>query len=366
MAYTEKYVTTTGAGAHDGTSEANAWDWAEMLTNLAAGSRANVKAGTYPRTTTADTFSNAGTVTNPMAIRGYNSAIGDLESAGRSASALVTTNFPDLTYTTGRLTLPAEMVVECMDIAGAPTAALVTMGVLSSLRKCRVVNTHASDAGAHGVQSPGSDACFVHDCDVQTDSSNAGAAAIYVVSSTATIIRSRFRAPSGGIGIKAWGTCGIFKCQILDAGQGISLNSVYCIADQLSMRNISGAYIQRGGNNYGFAFTNVVAWGSGGSSKFFNGETEVRPGVQVNNAVGNMGASDSNVGNWPAIGAVTLTSDPFTSSSDLSLNNTAGGGADCRAAGTWDFEDIGAIQHEDAGGAPADSIAVMVNGGLVQ
>lgn len=49
---------------------------------------------------------------------------------------------------------------------------------------------------------------------------------------------------------------------------------------------------------------------------------------------------------------VTLTADPFTdqASGDFTLNNTAGGGAACRAAGYPDFLDIGAEQHEDAGG----------------
>lgn len=58
---------------------------------------------------------------------------------------------------------------------------------------------------------------------------------------------------------------------------------------------------------------------------------------------------------------VTLTADPFTSAAggDFSLNNDAGGGAACRAAGypgafpgglTTGYLDIGAAQHQDAGG----------------
>lgn len=59
---------------------------------------------------------------------------------------------------------------------------------------------------------------------------------------------------------------------------------------------------------------------------------------------------------------VTLTVDPFTNAAggDFSLNNTAGGGASCRAAGipggfpglstTTGYADIGAVQHADPGG----------------
>jgi hypothetical protein len=58
---------------------------------------------------------------------------------------------------------------------------------------------------------------------------------------------------------------------------------------------------------------------------------------------------------------ITLTASPFTNvaGNDYSLNTTAGGGAACRAAGlmgtfpglsTTAFQDLGAVQHQDAGG----------------
>jgi len=57
------------------------------------------------------------------------------------------------------------------------------------------------------------------------------------------------------------------------------------------------------------------------------------------------------------VGAITLTADPFTDgdNGDFSLNTAAGGGALCRAAGIdpagqTGYIDIGAVQHEDAGG----------------
>ena len=57
---------------------------------------------------------------------------------------------------------------------------------------------------------------------------------------------------------------------------------------------------------------------------------------------------------------VTLSGDPFTNAAggDFSLNNTAGAGADCRAAGFpgamiyggTGYLDLGALQHQDSGG----------------
>lgn len=54
---------------------------------------------------------------------------------------------------------------------------------------------------------------------------------------------------------------------------------------------------------------------------------------------------------------IVLSGDPFTDAAngDFSLNNTAGAGADCRAAGIGpvgqtSYIDIGAVQHQDSGG----------------
>ena len=79
MAFTEKYVTVTGGGLHDGSSEANAWTLAEALSNYAAGDRLNVKAGTYNVSSTV-TFGTSGTSSLPIAWRGYKATIGDLDS----------------------------------------------------------------------------------------------------------------------------------------------------------------------------------------------------------------------------------------------------------------------------------------------
>jgi len=63
---------------------------------------------------------------------------------------------------------------------------------------------------------------------------------------------------------------------------------------------------------------------------------------------------------------IALTGDPFVdaASDDFRLNNTAGAGAACRAAGLghWgqtNHHDIGAVQHEDAGGGGGGSVSIL-------
>lgn len=79
MAWTERYVTPAGAGANNGTSEANAWTLAQAAAAVAAGHRLNIKAGTYSIASTLS-FSFAGTSSAPIAMRGYKTTIGDLDS----------------------------------------------------------------------------------------------------------------------------------------------------------------------------------------------------------------------------------------------------------------------------------------------
>ena len=80
--------------------------------------------------------------------------------------------------------------------------------------------------------------------------------------------------------------------------------------------------------------------------------------TNTNNAYGSNGTDRTNIG--VGTNDVTLTGSPFTSSTNWGLNNTAGAGAACRAAGfpgsmkdgvTTGYLDIGAVQHQDSGGA---------------
>lgn len=97
MAFTEKYVTVTGGGLHDGSSEANAWTFDEAVANAVAGDRVNVKVGNHT-CTSSSTVSGSGSA--PIVVRGYKTTIGDRDDLQLGTLA-AGTDIPKVTNTTG-------------------------------------------------------------------------------------------------------------------------------------------------------------------------------------------------------------------------------------------------------------------------
>lgn len=160
MAWNEKYVSVAGAGAHNGTSEANAWTLAEAVAAVAADDRVNVIKGTY--TLAADlTFATAGTTTQPIWWRGYSTVIGDLDSAG--GSRVGNTNLPlidadtntDQIIISGAHQIFSNIAITsiCQDAGGAVNC---TGGNIRLIR-CSIINTGANSAArALSVATAGS------------------------------------------------------------------------------------------------------------------------------------------------------------------------------------------------------------------
>lgn len=128
MAFTSLYVTVSGAGAHDGTSEANAWSWAEMIaegagTGPPAESLVNAKKGSFSEGT--HTLPSNGTSQAPVLIRGYNTSPDDLDTLGRANTGeLVTTNFPTMTIT-GALAASSSCIMQNFILTGALSSKLI-------------------------------------------------------------------------------------------------------------------------------------------------------------------------------------------------------------------------------------------------
>lgn len=151
MAWTEKYVSVAGDGAHDGTSEADAWTLAEAIAApYAAGQRINVKAGTYANTTTDRTFSVAGSTTAPIWWRGYKTTIGDLDDGVTLARSLQDgVNLPLWSWTTGQMIVSGtHNIFSNLDILGAwataGTGQLSVTGANNKFILCRFENTSAN------------------------------------------------------------------------------------------------------------------------------------------------------------------------------------------------------------------------------
>lgn len=199
MALTERYVSALAGGGGDG-SVGTPWTWAEMLTTAAAGDRCNVKAdGTYARTTDTDAFTNAGTISSPILVRGYTTTPGDGNQgrANGGTGALVTTHMPSITYTTGNLTPNKDCVLwESLQITVSNKngyAVYAGSGIKDVFYNCVIVNsTNNSSAGAlllgNGSRAIG--------CDI----SQTGDAGSYAVSGNLNVIDSCRLYSKGGSG----------------------------------------------------------------------------------------------------------------------------------------------------------------------
>lgn len=152
----------------------------------------------------------------------------------------------------------------------------------------------------------------------------------------------------------------------------------------------TGVRVGASGNVCSFVAINSVFYGQSGDGLRITTNTIAAQDLVVNNifySIGGYGinaatpngsvASTYTAGGRNAFGActsgqrnlfpagpsdITLSADPFTNAgtNDFSLNNTAGGGAACRAAGfpgtiagglTTGYLDVGLAQHQDSGGS---------------
>lgn len=184
MAITEYYVSAAGGGAHDGTSEANAWTLSEAITannalgaGGAAGRRYNIKGAHTARGAT-DTISVGGTATSPAIWRGYNSTIGDLDTGTRDAyGVLDTTNFPDIAYNSGfRLAVSGTyIVVANIDMShNVSGAGFYVSGADCAVYNCRCVTT-STNAAATGAYSDSSQGMWTN-CDFASAASGGSCA----------------------------------------------------------------------------------------------------------------------------------------------------------------------------------------------
>lgn len=368
MAITEKFVSSAGAGAHDGSSEANAFSWAEMVTDINAGGKAgnryNVK-GSISRTTTTDTLTGDGTSTSPVIIRGYGTTIGD-GFQGRSGGngALVTANMPDITYTTGRLTATGSdwVIYESLQISGASTTNTLATGSNCAVKSC--VLTHTG-TGANAVALSAGASNVVFDNDLTLSGGSGGTAALSAGGVDVRVVANRINGgpaagvtsagvrvividnlifASGGIGVTIIGTgtpCVVYGNTIVGGGS----DGVDVITGTTVLQFVANCMIT---DNSGNGVDGVSA-----ANAIFAAYNRTRDNAAAYNS-----ATD-----WLAAtryGDVTTdTGGPETDyadggSDDYSLIGTS----PAKGAGWWPYRDIGALQRQEYGARARSIVGV--------
>jgi hypothetical protein len=113
---------------------------------ITVSTRVNIKAGTYPNTTSSRSIQTTGLATNPLWFRGYKTTPGDQDG---NSLGVAGTDIPSITFTTGNLAFGQYTILSNVDITGAT----VTNGQLYisnnffSAYHVRVTNTGANSAG---------------------------------------------------------------------------------------------------------------------------------------------------------------------------------------------------------------------------
>ncbi len=213
MAITERYVSTTGAGSHDGTSEANAYSWAEMLTAIAggaaAGYRYNVKQGTYSLSSTSS-ITASGTTTSPLVIRGYKTTPGD-GARGWSAGALDTSYMPTIAYDANYyLGFSGSFVfVEALVVTANNAGKALQAGPQCVFHQVRAANS--STAGTSYVVGLDETMCLAVACEFGLTGASGGDCVAYLQANGASMIGCRIF-QSSAIGVKAYYFSSILGC----------------------------------------------------------------------------------------------------------------------------------------------------------
>ncbi len=160
-----RYASSAGGGAHDGTTEADAWSYAEMI--LACDGHYTYFKGNHTLSADSTLSGCPGTVNSPTVIEGYTTTPGD-GYQGRSnngSGALVLTNFPVITLNSNCEILLASsyLVMRCFKFVGATNAFTAYInGYATAYYQCYASNTGGT--GCFGAGGSSNRSYFI-DCD---------------------------------------------------------------------------------------------------------------------------------------------------------------------------------------------------------
>ena len=361
MAFAEKYVTVTGGGLHDGSSEANAWTFDEAYANHVTGDRINMKAGTYTLTQ-AMTVWQSGTNSSPISWRGYKTTIGDLDSRptsqlvdGTDLPLIQTTNSSYYFYPQSSKSLWENLSFKAT--VARPAAYVRTSN--SIWRRCRF----SSDDSVNGLINRFRDYAIFQECHFTSPSGTASVSCGYstilcqcVFDGIASIVASRF--------------LDLTECII----RNTTADAVVCNGyGSFSLRNNTFYNIDGDGISFGSVFpafspslvvNNVFHTVSGDAIQA--NSTSLFQCINQNNLFYNVtGSNFANDGFGMSRDEQNDSTDPFVDAANGDYSLVSGSNGYNNAA-SKPFEvfdvnsnrDIGAIQHQDpAYVAPPDASA---------
>lgn len=321
----------------------------QAFTNMVGGNSTYIKAGTYSISTglTMTTSSTA----QIMRVVGYSSSRSDAVRATIQATAAITM------ITANQNAWSFENLV----LDG--NSATGTNGINSSSTN-RIINCVVKNLSGYGITiSGGND---IVDCEVSGCGTTAG---INCTAGGTSSIRGCYVHDNTVPGITAGASVFIDRC-ICESNTGASSDGITLTSNNSNQVTNCTLYSNgRDGVRWsqgqaairGSLIKNCLFVSNTGTGLNFSSTspaTQTLPDISHNAYYSN---GTARAGFAAETGAVTLTGDPFVDgpNGNFALNNTAGAGAACRAAGspgafvgglTTSYLDIGAAQHQDSGG----------------
>lgn len=360
-AITEKYVSSAGAGTHAGTSEANAFSWAEMITDINAGGKAGNRynvirgGGAIARTTTTDTVSGSGTSTSPIIIRGYLTVITDGFQGRISSGPLVTTNFCQITYTTGVLNITGSWVVcECLDVAGARSGVQLAVSPNGGLTRSKVVNS-STNAAAQAITVATS--AVVIDNDLALTGASGGSAAITAATASGRILGNRINGgPAMGVNVSS-NVSVVDNLIYSSTGIGISVSATgaapLIYGNTIVQGGGDGIDIITGTTVLQCVVNNMITDNTGNG---IDGVSAANAIFASHNRTRDNGAADNSATDWLAATKYShVTTDTGSITTDYvdpgSTNYQLISTSPAKGVGHFNYRDIGAYQRQESTGS---------------
>jgi len=360
MAFNEKYVTVTGGGLHDGSSEANAWTLAEAVSNYAAGDRLNVKAGTYSDSSTV-TFATAGTAASPVSWRGYKTTVGDLDThpTTQRVSGTDCPLFTNSVSSGSAYSVRSYQSFEQIHFTSATVGTVFDLAYQQNNIKvigCRVESTTTSTGFVRAVFGNQANYIFFSDCYFSKNSTADTCLWAYGVSSNWQLIRCTIVGASVGFQNTFVGFNGSFNSCVF-SGQGATscLTVGHLFLSNCSFHECSGDFIEKTSTSSLFV-SNCVFSDCGGYAINNSGGNIVNATIATDNTYHDSSFTSGRLNNIPDdFYAKVDTSSPFVDAAngDFTIATTSNGYNNqylLEKSDISSYLDSGAIQHQDPSG----------------